>query len=94
MLETWTLLQSACAPSIWIVYIVFAKLNHFSEDEIRLCRHAQRTGAPRVIMLTHTDLEPYEIPQEQSLWAKTPLGRLALGTQNRYFPEQNEVGSE
>jgi len=43
------------------VFILFSKLNDFSNEEIERCRKAQDTYRKRVIMLTDRELEPYFI---------------------------------
>jgi hypothetical protein len=67
-------------------YVLFAKLTTFSGDEVELCRTAHDPDEPRVIMLTHEDLEPYSIPRGDGRgWADTQLKRLALRTEQMYF---------
>jgi len=45
-------------------YILFSKLNSFSNDEIEICRNAQLSNRDRVIMLTDRELESRYIYSE------------------------------
>lgn len=43
------------------VFVLFSKLNGFSEEEVKRCKKAQDQYRKRVIMLTDRELEPYFI---------------------------------
>jgi len=45
-------------------YVLFSKLDNFSDDEISACIHAQGTQRKRVIMLTDRELEPWHIYEQ------------------------------
>jgi hypothetical protein len=51
----------ALPPNRFDVYLLFAKLAPFSEEEIALCREAQDEYRPRIIMLSDRELEPYHL---------------------------------
>jgi hypothetical protein len=58
------------------VFILFAKLGTFSEEEIEACRLAQGRWRERVIMLGKDELEPYHIDERYSKELRLPLRNL------------------
>jgi hypothetical protein len=46
------------------VFLLFGKLSPFSPEEIERCRAAQGDGAPRVILLSDRELEPYHLYEQ------------------------------
>jgi len=72
------------------VFILFSKLQAFTDDEIELCKSAQDKYRFRVILLTNRELEPYFIYEKtakefQIRKTATSLADLAQATYDIYF---------
>ncbi|HEO72539.1 MAG TPA: hypothetical protein ENN80_14875 [Candidatus Hydrogenedentes bacterium] len=81
------------------MYLLFAKLAAFSDDEIAVCRAAQDDMRPRVIMLSARELEPYRMYEfaAKEVLIRDPyvssLADMAVVTAQIYFnPVPKEQG--
>ena len=83
------------------VFLLFAKLAPFSEEEIEICRKAQDDTRPRVILLSDRELEPYWVYElaEKEFVIREPYGSsladMAIATIQLYFnPVRKEQGRD
>jgi len=81
----------AFPDQLFASYIIFAKTGPFSQEEIDRCKEAQsQSGAPRVIMLSDRELEPYFVYARASKQFEVDttaisLDHLARSTVQLYF---------
>ena len=90
----------AFPDQLFASYIIFAKTGPFSQEEIDCCKQAQSpSGAPRVIMLSDRELEPYfaytrASKQFEMDTTAISLDHLARSTVQLYFsptPKESEA---
>lgn len=82
------------------VFLLFAKLAPFSEEEIKICQKAQDDTRPRVILLSDRELEPYWVYElaEKEFVIRDPhvssLTDMANATTQLYFNPVRKRGSQ
>jgi hypothetical protein len=82
------------------VFLLFAKLAPFSEEEIKICQKAQDDTRPRVILLSDRELEPYWVYElaDKEFFIKDPhvssLTDMAIATTQVYFNPVRKEGSQ